>query len=135
MSSSVVRSSAAAVFASAIVSLACLRAWLPGQRLDAAHAGGDRAFAGHRDQADIAGAPDMGAAAQFDRPAERVLAVLARGLAHRDHADLVAVFFAEQRAGAGLAGIVHRHQARGDFVVLQHHLVGDVLDAGAVLPA
>jgi hypothetical protein len=34
---------------------------------------------------------------------ERVGAVLARGLAHRDHAHLVAVFLAEQRAGAGVA--------------------------------
>ncbi len=51
-------------------------------------------------------------------------------LAHRDHADLVAVFFAEQRARAGVAGVVHRHQPRRHLVVLQHHLVGDVLDAG-----
>ena len=72
----------------------------------------------------------MGAAAQFDRPAERVLPLLARLPAHRDHADLVAVFFAEQRARAGFAGVIHRHQPRGDFVVFQHHLVGDVLDAG-----
>ena len=60
-------------------SRSAMRRWrLPrlaaGQRLDAAHAGGDRAFAGHRDQADIAGALHMGAAAQFDRPAERVAA-------------------------------------------------------------
>ena len=51
-------------------------------------------------------------------------------LAHRDHADFVAVFFAEQRACAGFAGVVHPHQARGDLVILQHHVVGDVLDAG-----
>ena len=102
----------------------------PGQRLDAAHAGGDRALADHRDQADVAGAAHMGAAAQLDRPAERILAVLAGALAHRDDADLVAIFLAEQRAGAGLARLVHAHQARGDLVVLQHHVVGDVLDAG-----
>ena len=51
-------------------------------------------------------------------------------LAHRHHADLVAVFFAEQRARAGLAGVVDRHQPRRDLVVFEHHLVGDVLDAG-----
>ena len=45
-----------------------------------------------------------------DRPAERVAAVLAIGLTHRYHADLVAVLFAEQRACAGFAGVVHRHQ-------------------------
>ncbi len=73
----------------------------------------------------------MGAAAQFDRPAaKRVLAVLARGPAHGDDADLVAVFLAEQRARAGIAGIVERHQAGRDLVIFQHHLIGDVLDAG-----
>ena len=77
----------------------------------------------------------MGAAAQFDRPAERVAARVARHLAHRDDAHLVAVFLAEQRAGAGLAGIVHRHQARGDFVVFQHDIVGDVLDAAQFVRA
>ena len=51
-------------------------------------------------------------------------------LAHRDHADLVAVFLAEQRARAGLAGVVDRHQPRGDLVILQHDVVGDILDAG-----
>ena len=107
-----------------------LAGMIAGQRLDAADAGGNRAFAGHRDQADIAGAADMGAAAQFDRPAERVAALLAGALAHRDHADLVAVFLAEQRARAGFAGVIHRHQPRGDLVILQHHIVGDVLDAG-----
>ncbi len=70
----------------------------------------------------------MGAAAQFDRPAERVAAVLARGPAHRNHAHLVAVFFAEQRARPGVAGVVDRHQPRGDLVVFQHHIVGDILD-------
>ena len=102
----------------------------PGQRLDAADAGGDRAFAGHRNQADIAGAADMGAAAQFHRPAKRVLAVLAGLPAHRHHADLVAVFLAEQRARAGFAGVVDAHQPRRDLVILQHHVVGDILDAG-----
>ena len=38
-----------------------------GQRLDAAHAGGDRAFADDLEQADVAGAAHMGAAAQLGR--------------------------------------------------------------------
>ena len=76
------------------------------------------------DQADIAGAPHMGAAAQLDRPAERVAAALA----HRDDAHLVAVFLAEQRARAGGARIVERHQPRGHRRILQHEVVGDVLD-------
>ena len=38
-----------------------------GQRLDAADARGDRALADERDQADLAGAADMGAAAELDR--------------------------------------------------------------------
>ena len=50
-------------------------------------------------------------------------------LAHRHDANLVAVFFAEQGASAGVAGVVHRHQPRRDLVVLQHDVVGDVLDA------
>src|SRR5205814_1862359 len=83
--------------------------------LDAANAGGDRAFAGHRDEPDIAGAPHMRAAAQFHRPAERVGAVLTGAPAHRDDANLVAILFAEQRPRTGLARVVHPHQAGGDL--------------------
>ena len=100
---------------------------LAGERLEAAHAGGDAAVADHGNQADVAGAPHMRAAAELDRPAERV-ATLLRIFAHGDDAHLVAVFLAEQRAGAGGAGIVERHQPRGDGRVLQHDVVGDVLD-------
>jgi hypothetical protein len=64
-----------------------------GGRLDAAHAGGDAGLGGDRDQADVAGARDVGAAAQLDRPAHLGAAVAAHG----DDVDLVAVFFAEQR--------------------------------------
>ena len=67
----------------------------------------------------------MRAAAQFDRPAERVAA---EPFAHRDHAHFVAVFFAEQRARAGGARIIERHQARRHRGILQHEIVGDVLD-------
>ena len=53
--------------------------------------------------------------------------------AHRHHAHLVAVFFAEQRARAGLARVVHSHQPGGDLVILQHDVVGDVLDAAQLV--
>ena len=49
-----------------------------------------------RHQADIAGARDMGAAAKLDRKG-----ACAARLAHRDDADFVAIFFAEQRSRAG----------------------------------
>src|SRR5690348_8759339 len=75
----------------------------------------------------------MGAAAELDRPAERVAAMLARLLAHRDHADLVAIFLAEQRAGAGLAGVVNAHQAGRDLVVFEHDIIGDVFDPRQLL--
>ena len=69
------------------------------QRLDAAHAGGDRALADDLEQADIAGAPDMGAAAQLDGIS--VSGALAVGVdAHRDDAHLLAIFLAEQRQRA-----------------------------------
>ncbi len=60
------------------------------------------------------------------RPTSR--ACCRRLLAHRDDAHLVAVFFAEQRARAGGACVVERHQARRDRRILQHEIVGDVLD-------
>ena len=67
----------------------------------AAHAGGDGALADDPEQRDVAGAADMGAAAQLDRVGPAVLA-----LAHRDHAHLVAVLLAEQRHGAGADRLV-----------------------------
>ena len=69
-----------------------------GQRLDAAHAGGDRAFRQDREQADVAEAAHMRAAAQFDRIGLSASIVVAHG----QHAHLVAIFLAEQRLGAGL---------------------------------
>ena len=70
-----------------------------GQRLDAADAGGNRAFAGHRNQADIAGAAHMGAAAQFDRPAERV-AACARALLPIDTTRTSSPYFSPNSARA-----------------------------------
>ena len=76
------------------------------------------------DETDVAGAPDVGAAAKLHRPAHGVAAALAHG----DDAHLVAVFLAEQRARAGRNRVIDRHQPRGDRRVLQHDVVGDVLD-------
>ena len=73
----------------------------------------------------------MRAAAQFDRPAQAIAAALAHG----DDAHLVAIFFAEQRAGTRRNSIVDRHDPRGDRRVLQHDAVGDVLDALKLLAA
>ena len=67
----------------------------------------------------------MGAAAQLDRPAQRIAAALT----HRHNADLVAVFFAEQGARAGLPCIIERHHSRRHRRVLQHEFVGDIFDA------
>ena len=77
--------SGAADFASWIVAFAAFRAAVAGQRLDASHAGRDARVGDAGDQSDVAGAPHMGAAAQLDRPAERVAA----GFPHRHDAHLV----------------------------------------------
>ena len=69
---------------------------LAGHRLDPADAGGDGTLGDDAEQRDVAGAADMGAAAQLDRVGPAVLA-----LAHRDDPDLVAVLLAEQRHGPG----------------------------------
>ena len=61
------------------------------QRLDAAYAGADRRLAEQLDHAELAGAAGVRAAAELARP-----------VADRDHAHLVAVLLAEQRHRAGL---------------------------------
>ncbi len=76
-----------------------------GKRLDAAHARGNRAFTGDGNQAYIAGAIYMRAAAEFDRPAEGI----ACALAHDDNSNFICVFLTKQRACARFAGIVHGH--------------------------
>src|SRR6266851_8674392 len=68
---------------------------MAGHRLDAAHPGRNRALGHDAHQPDVAGAPDVGAAAQLDRPAERIA-----GVAHGDDADFLAVFLPEQRPRA-----------------------------------
>ena len=69
-----------------------------------------------RNKADIAGPPDMGAAAQFGRI---IVAGFARsGRPHRHDAHLVAVFLTEQGERAGLDSGFRRHQPG------QHRAVG-----------
>ena len=92
-------------------------------RLDAPDAGGDRVLADDPEQRDVAGAPDMGAAAQLDRVG---LAVLAQ--AHRDHAHLVAVLLAEQRHGARADRVVARHDPHARLVVAAQEVVDLGLD-------
>ena len=97
-----------------------------GERLDAAHAGRDarcrrRPRSGRCRRCAATWVPPH---SSTDQPS-----ALPPPLAHRDDAHLVAVFLAEQRARAGRARIVERHQPRRHRRVLQHDVVGDVLDA------
>ena len=95
-----------------------------GDGLDAPHAGRDAAFVHDLADADIAGAPDVRAAAQ-----------LAAEAGHGNHANLFAVLFAEQRHGAGGDGLVERHDLGLDPGVAQDLLVHEplhFLDFGAV---
>ena len=96
---------------------------LAGHRLDPADAGRDRALADDPEQGDVAGAADMGAAAQLDRVGPAVLA-----LAHRDDAHLVAVLLAEQRHGAGADRVVAGHDPHAGLVVLAQEVVDLGLD-------
>ena len=74
-----------------------------GQCLDVPHPGRHAAVGHSEDQADVAGALDVRAAAQFDHQ-PMVLPPEPLGiLAHRNHTHLVAVLLAEQRPGAGMA--------------------------------
>src|SRR5688572_29050071 len=103
-----------------------------GHRFDAAHAGADRAFADDLEQADVAGAPHMGAAAQLGR---EDLVLVGRLAAHRDDADLVAVFLAEQRHRAGFDRGLRRHQARLHRLVVTDTVVDLALHHRDVLGA
>ena len=76
---------------------------LTGDRLDAAHARGDGRLARDAERTDLRRVVHMRAAAKLNRPA-----------AHVDHADDVAVFFAEQRNRAGLLCLFNRHLADVD---------------------
>ncbi len=96
--------------------------------LDAAHAGGDRSLRDDADEADVAGAARMGAAAELDRKGAR--SDVDRRMAHGDDAHFIAVFLAEQRARAGANGLVLPHQPRLDRRIVLHHRIGDLLDGG-----
>src|SRR5665213_2934987 len=89
-----------------------------GQRLDAPHARGDRAFGGYLEEADIDGPRHMRAAAKLDREmlGRRALRIFV--FTHRHDAHLVAVFLAEQRQGAFLHRQIGRHQPRAHLGVL-----------------
>ena len=100
---------------------------LRGARLDAAHAGGDGAFRNNADESDVSRSTDMRAAAQFDRKSARPGC---RGAPHRDDADFIAIFLAEQRAGASGDRLLLRHQARLDRRVALHDLIAKPLDLG-----
>ena len=102
-----------------------------GYDLDAPHAGGDRAFRKDAEQADIAGPPDMGAAAQFGRI--EVAGLAGRQRPHRDDPHLFAVFLAEQGERPGLDGGVRRHQAGRHVAVGADAAVHIVLDGGDVV--
>ena len=79
---------------------------LPRQRLDPANARRHRAFRDDLEELDVAERPYMRAAAQLDR-------IIGIGVAaHREHPDLVAIFFAEQRHRPGLDRLIGSHQPR-----------------------
>ena len=96
-----------------------------GQRLDAANARRHRTFAEDREDADVAQAAHMRAAAKLDG----VGLVAIKIAAHGEHAHFVAIFLAEQRFRARLDRLIGRHQARGDVGVLPHHRIHLVFDA------
>ncbi len=100
---------------------------LPGQGLDATDARGDRALAHDLEQSDIAGPPDMGAAAQLDGIRMAGLGALVAH-AHADDADLIAVFLAEQSERAMGDRGLGRHQMRLDGLVLEDHGIDEILD-------
>ena len=65
----------------------------------------------------------MGAAAEFDRVG-LVLARTPNAGPHGDHANLIPVFFAEERHRPRFNRLVHRHQACRDRRILDDDLVG-----------
>src|SRR3546814_1205603 len=75
----------------------------------ATHARRQRLLAGHLEEADVAGAPHVGAAAELGR----IGLAATRGIAaaHRQHAHLVAVLLAEEGERAGLDRLFRRPEA------------------------
>src|SRR3981189_2787486 len=132
MSSSVVRSSIAADLASAMVSLACCRAWRP-VSASMRRTPDDTALSPVTEIRPISPVRRTWVPPHSSTDQPRALLPYPRAFAHRDRARLVAVFFAKQRTGTRFAGVIHRHQPRGDLIILQHHVVGDVLDASQLI--
>ena len=99
----------------------------PGERIvasngfDAAHASGHAALGHDLEQADVAGAGHVGAAAEFAREADI------------QHAHGVAVFLAEQRHGAALDRVVIGHDLRHGGLVGQDLSIDDGFHAGDLL--
>src|SRR5713226_3347402 len=94
---------------------------LAGGRLDAAHARRNAALGRDLEEADVAGARHVRAAAQ-----------LARGT-DVEHAHLVAILFSEERHGAALDRVVELHDARRSRLVPEDFGVHHRLDAADLL--
>ena len=95
---------------------------LGGHRLDAANARRDTRFGHDLEQADVAGALDVGAAAQ-----------LGGEIAHGQHAHLVPVFLPEQRHRARLDRRVVGHDARFDRVIGADGAIDERFDGADLL--
>ena len=85
----------------------------------AADACGDAAFACDFEEADVASAGNVGAAAQFGGV-----------VAHRNHAHEVAVFFAKQHHGAGFLRVFQAHGFDAHGYVLHDGVVDAAFDFG-----
>ena len=88
-----------------------------GHGFDPPHTSGDAALGDDREEADVAGGGDMGAATQLHAEA-----------GHADDANRVAVFFTEERHGAGCDRLLRRPHVRLDRRVAYDLLVDDPLD-------
>ena len=103
-----------------------LEACLAGHRLDAAHAGGDRRLAHDAERADLRRVVQMCAAAKLHRNGFF-------GIAHRDHADNIAVFFAEQRRRAALFRLLNGQLLRHDGIAVENELGHHAADSCQLL--
>ena len=96
----------------------------PGQRLDAAYAGGDPRLLGDEERRRFRRCADMGAAAQLR-------AELA--IADRHHPDLVAILFAEERHRARRDRLLRVADRSIHGAFLQDLVVDELLDGRALL--
>ena len=90
-------------------------------RLNAPHAACHARFSGNPEKTDVARARDVGATTKLYRKAI---------IAHCQHPDFIAIFFAKERHGARSNGVIHAHQFRGHFCVGTHLFVHHRSDAG-----